>query len=119
MSSGQHGQSCEALFSDVHALNGLEFLKKGWHGVDDNGGRPGQRLHHVSESATGVGHDGKVVFNTEQVDERSDDLLNRESSERVLVAHDKNLAHADHRLQLLAFVIHCLHASKQLLGLRS
>jgi hypothetical protein len=46
----------------------------------------------------------KVVLHGEEVDEGGHDLLDGESSEGVLIAHDQHLAHFDDRRELNGFV---------------
>ena len=63
-------------------------------------------------------HEVEVVLHLEEDDECGDDLPDGEAGERVLVAHDQQLTHLDHRLQLSRFVPRCLQARQQLVRLR-
>ena len=66
----------------------------------------------------GVVHEVEVVLHLEEDDERRHDLPDGEAGQRVLVAHDQQLTHLDHRLQLSRFVSCCLQALQQLVSLR-
>lgn len=118
VSPRQHGQCGETLLGHVHALDRLELLEKDRDGVDDDGRGARQGLHHVRERATRVGHYHEVVLDAEEIDERGDDLLDRETRQSVLVTHDEYLAHADDGLELFALVVDRLQPGKQLLGFR-
>ena len=61
-------------------------------------------------------HYVKVVLHREEGDEGGDHLLDGESPQGVLVAHDEELTHLDHRLQLLALIPAGLEPRQQLVG---
>ena len=104
MASTEHLQRRQTLLGHVHALDDLQLLEEGGHGVDDDGRRARQSLHHVRQGTARVVHHIKVVLHVKQVDERRNRLPHGESGQCVLVAHHQQLAHLDGRLQLLALI---------------
>ena len=115
----------QRLLGNIHALDGLQLLQEGRDGVHDHRGGPRQSFHHVSQGPEEenknvarkkiggnkskllpacVIHEVKIVFHLEENDQGGHDLPYGEARQRVLVAHDKQLAHLDHSLQLSRFI---------------
>ena len=93
----------ESLLGHVHALDGLELGEEDVNAGGDDASGAGQRLHHVGEGAAGVVHQLEVVVGcvgAHAGEEERDGLLDGKADERVLVAHDEQLAEFGERGQL-------------------